>query len=119
MNILFAILPLAFIQNLGGWEVFAIVLVILLLFGGRKLPELARGAGKAIREFRKISSETEDTFKRAMNEEEEEAAKTRTAAQGTPAPASPAEAPKPAVPHARIEPEQPTASSENSADKGN
>lgn len=72
MNIFLASLPLAFLQNLGGWEVFAILIVVLLLFGGKKLPELARGAGKAIREFRKISTETEETFKRAMNEDEQE-----------------------------------------------
>lgn len=85
MNIFLAILPLAFIQNLGGWEVFAIVMVILLLFGGKKLPELARGAGKAIREFKKISTETEETFKRAMNEDEPEATAKKPAAPTPPA----------------------------------
>ncbi|PLX08076.1 MAG: twin-arginine translocase TatA/TatE family subunit [Marinilabiliales bacterium] len=37
---------------LGGWEIAAIVLVVLLLFGGRKLPELMRGLGKGIKEFK-------------------------------------------------------------------
>ena len=36
----------------GQWEALIVVLVILLLFGGRKLPELARGIGRGLREFR-------------------------------------------------------------------
>ena len=36
----------------GGWELLAIVLVILLLFGAKKLPELARGSGRALRIFK-------------------------------------------------------------------
>jgi sec-independent protein translocase protein TatA len=36
----------------GGWELFAIVLVIVLLFGAKKLPELARGSGRALRIFK-------------------------------------------------------------------
>ncbi len=36
----------------GGYEVILILFVVLLLFGGRKIPELARGLGKGIREFR-------------------------------------------------------------------
>ena len=37
----------------GPWEIALIVLIVLLLFGGRKLPELARGLGKGMREFRR------------------------------------------------------------------
>lgn len=36
----------------GGWELILIVLVILLLFGAKKLPELARGSGRALRIFK-------------------------------------------------------------------
>ena len=36
----------------GGWELLAIILVILLLFGAKKLPELARGSGRALRIFK-------------------------------------------------------------------
>ena len=38
--------------TLGTWEIVAIVLVILLLFGGKKIPELMRGLGKGVKEFK-------------------------------------------------------------------
>jgi len=38
--------------NLGGGEIFLIVLVVLLFFGSSKIPELARGLGRGIREFK-------------------------------------------------------------------
>ena len=38
--------------TLGTWEIVAIVLVILLLFGGKKIPELMRGLGKGVRSFK-------------------------------------------------------------------
>lgn len=47
---------LLLIGGLGGTEIFLIVLVLLLFFGGKKLPELARGLGKGIREFKDASS---------------------------------------------------------------
>lgn len=37
---------------LGGWEIAVIVLVVILLFGGRKIPELMKGLGKGIKEFK-------------------------------------------------------------------
>jgi len=43
----------AFLQNIGGWELLAILLVVLLLFGAGRLPEIARQLGKAIQEFKK------------------------------------------------------------------
>jgi len=60
---------LLFIGGLGGWEVFVILLAILLLFGAKRIPELARGLGRGIREFkdatREISSEIEESVKDA------------------------------------------------------
>jgi sec-independent protein translocase protein TatA len=44
--------PPAFFQNIGVWEWVVILLVVLLLFGGRKLPELARGLGRGLRLFK-------------------------------------------------------------------
>ena len=43
---------------IGGPEIIIIVVVVLLLFGGRKIPELAKGIGKGIREFRKATDES-------------------------------------------------------------
>uniref|UniRef100_A0A7C4AGD2 Sec-independent protein translocase protein TatA n=1 Tax=Fundidesulfovibrio putealis TaxID=270496 RepID=A0A7C4AGD2_9BACT len=43
--------------GLGFWELSLILIVVLLLFGGSKLPDLGRGLGKAIKEFRKSTSE--------------------------------------------------------------
>jgi len=48
------------VGNLGATEIILIVLVILLFFGARKLPELAQGLGKGIREFRKATREIQD-----------------------------------------------------------
>ena len=44
------ITPLVF--NLGFWEIVIIALVVLLLFGGKKIPELMRGLGKGVRNFK-------------------------------------------------------------------
>jgi sec-independent protein translocase protein TatA len=42
---------------LNGWEIVMIVALVMLLFGARKLPELARGMGQGIKEFRKATKE--------------------------------------------------------------
>ncbi|MCB0663074.1 MAG: twin-arginine translocase TatA/TatE family subunit [Saprospiraceae bacterium] len=54
----------------GGWEIFAILFVILLLFGGKKIPELMRGLGKGIREFNSARSTIENEIKEGMREAE-------------------------------------------------
>ena len=61
-------LPSAFIEGLGGPEMMLIFFIILLLFGGQKLPELAKGLGKTMREFKKATSGVEEEFKRAMED---------------------------------------------------
>ena len=63
-------LPLGFIDGLGGMEMLLIFAVALLLFGGDKLPEFARGLGKVMREVKKAASGVEDEFRRAMDEDE-------------------------------------------------
>ncbi len=47
---------LGVLGGLGGSEIMLIVLVLLLFFGGKKLPELAKGLGKGIKEFKDASS---------------------------------------------------------------
>lgn len=54
--------------GLGTGEIIVIVLIVLLLFGGRKIPEVMRGLGSGLREFKKASSEATGEIKRAMDE---------------------------------------------------
>jgi sec-independent protein translocase protein TatA len=57
--------------NLGATEIILILLVILIFFGARKIPELAQGLGKGMREFRKAAREIQDDIneeKRHINE---------------------------------------------------
>jgi len=61
-------LPLAFIEGIGGPELLMIMFIVLLLFGANKLPELAKGMGKAVREFKKATSNVEQEVRRAMEE---------------------------------------------------
>jgi sec-independent protein translocase protein TatA len=53
--------------GLQGWEILIVLVLGLVLFGARKLPELGKGLGQGIREFRKaskdIKAELEDSFK--------------------------------------------------------
>ena len=56
-----------FAAFLGGWEIVLILAVVLLLFGAKKLPELARGLGKGINEFKKASNEVTEEFNRATD----------------------------------------------------
>ena len=58
-----------FAGMLGGWEVFAILAAILILFGSKKLPELARGMGQGIREFKKASREVTDEIQNAGDDD--------------------------------------------------
>jgi sec-independent protein translocase protein TatA len=53
-------MQLLFIGGLGAWEIVLIVLVILIFFGAKRIPELARGLGKGIREFKDATKEIKD-----------------------------------------------------------
>lgn len=69
-----ALPPAAFIDGIGGPELVLIVLIVLLLFGGKGLPNAARTLGRTMREFKKATSGIESEIKKAMNEVEEEIA---------------------------------------------
>ena len=59
--------PLLF-GSLGFWEILLIVLVIVLLFGGKKIPELMHGVGKGVKSFKKGMQEVEDEIKDVAKE---------------------------------------------------
>lgn len=46
--------------NIGGQELFLILLIVLIFFGAKKLPELAKGLGQGIREFRKAAKDVQE-----------------------------------------------------------
>ena len=54
--------------NLGGGEIILILALILILFGAKKLPELAKGLGQGIKEFKKATKEVTDEVQSAMDE---------------------------------------------------
>ncbi|TAF65578.1 MAG: twin-arginine translocase TatA/TatE family subunit [Cytophagales bacterium] len=61
----------AFFGGLGGTEILFILFIILLLFGAKKIPELARGLGKGIREFKDATKEVKDNIENSVKIEEE------------------------------------------------
>lgn len=63
MNTVLFVLP-------GGMELVIILFVVLLLFGGKKIPELMRGVGKGMREFNSAKATLESEIKEGMKEED-------------------------------------------------
>ena len=61
MNVMFA-------WALGGWEIILILAVVLILFGAKKLPELAKGLGQGIKEFKKATREVTDEVQKNADE---------------------------------------------------
>ena len=53
---------------LGGWEIVLILAVVLILFGAKKLPELAKGLGQGIKEFKKATTEVSNEINTAMDD---------------------------------------------------
>jgi sec-independent protein translocase protein TatA len=68
---------------LGGWEWLIVILAVLLLFGAKRIPELAKGLGSGIREFKKAAREVTD--------EVQNAADTTSDKPAAPTPAQPAQ----------------------------
>ena len=65
--------------TLGGPEIAVIFVIVLLLFGAKKIPELARGLGKSMGEFKRARDDFEDEIRRAEVEAEEDKTKTTEA----------------------------------------
>lgn len=59
-------------MGLGPWEIIIIFVVVLLLFGGKKLPEFARGLGEGIKEFKKATNDIKDEVDSVISEKKSE-----------------------------------------------
>ena len=86
MNIMFA-------GFFGGWEIVLILAVVLILFGAKKLPELAKGLGTGIKEFKKATNEVTSEIQRAgeMDDQAHRQVSYRPAEQTIEASSSPAQ----------------------------
>jgi sec-independent protein translocase protein TatA len=62
MNTMLAVL------GLGGWEIVLILAVVLIFFGAKKLPELAKGLGSGLKEFKKATREVTDEIQNAADD---------------------------------------------------
>lgn len=62
---------LLFLGTLGAPEIIIIALVVLLLFGGKKIPELMRGIGKGVRNFKDGLKDVEDEISKDVNDTKE------------------------------------------------
>lgn len=59
---------LGFIQNMSPIQILVVVFLILLLFGAKRLPELGRGMGKFVREFKKTTHEIEEDIRSSIDD---------------------------------------------------
>ena len=66
-----ATMLLAFFNRIGWMEILIILVAVLLLFGGRKLPELARGLAKGIKSFKKEMKSVGDEVRDAMSTDDD------------------------------------------------
>jgi sec-independent protein translocase protein TatA len=87
---------------LGGWEIVLILAVVLILFGAKKLPELAKGLGTGIKEFKKATREVTDEIQNASTETPApKAPPVNTTAQSQALPPSQPQ-PQPKVPETKV-----------------
>lgn len=66
------------IGPLGIWELLIILVVVLLIFGPRRLPEMAKGIGQSVREFRKGIRDMKDDFEAGTGKDDKPVSKTET-----------------------------------------
>jgi sec-independent protein translocase protein TatA len=74
---------LASFMNLAGPDLIVILLIVLVLFGAKKLPELARGMGQAVKEFQKAKDEFSDELHKAGKSDTDTAKSDAKPAQST------------------------------------
>jgi len=60
---------LALLDGLGSSEIFVIAIIVLLLFGAKRVPEIGRGLGRAIREFKRATSSVEENIREVLYDE--------------------------------------------------
>ena len=77
MNVMFAF-------GLGGWEWVVVVFAVLLLFGSKRIPDLARSLGASIKEFKKGAREVTEEIQNAGEEKPTPTAKAATGSQSPP-----------------------------------
>jgi sec-independent protein translocase protein TatA len=61
-------LSILLFMGLGGQEILLIGLIVLLLFGAKKIPELMKGLGKGIREFKDASKEVKENIEKGLDD---------------------------------------------------
>lgn len=81
MNTMFAMF------GFGGWEVVLILAVVLILFGAKRLPELAKGLGSGIKEFKKATREVTEEIQNAAEDKPQPAQQNRTITNASSQPA--------------------------------
>ncbi len=86
------------IGSLGVPELLIILLVVLLIFGPRRLPEMAKGLGQSVREFRKGVKDMKEDFESEANDPDPQSKPSKAAAQEGAAQAEPANTSAPAAP---------------------
>lgn len=64
--------PFVLASMIGPWQVVLIILVIVLLFGGRKIPELMKGLGQGIKEFKKATKDGDSADKKSDKAKDDE-----------------------------------------------
>jgi sec-independent protein translocase protein TatA len=86
-----------FAGMIGGWEMVLILAVVLVLFGAKKLPELAKGLGTGIKEFKKATRDVQDELTTAMDDSQSQR---RYVSQNSTPPATEPHSPSTSVPAA-------------------